>query len=84
MAVASLVLGILSLVCAFFGYSSIAGLIFGIIGVALGANARKQAQTGLATGGFVCSIIGLILCAIGLVCAIACASAVGGLFRAAR
>ena len=76
-AVASLVLGILSLICACFGYSSIAGLIFGIIGIVLGAKARKVSQTGLATAGFVCSLIGLILCAIGLVCVIACAGAVG-------
>ena len=68
---------ILSLICACFGYSSIAGLIFGIIGIVLGAKARKVSQTGLATAGFVCSLIGLILCAIGLVCVIACASAAG-------
>ena len=78
-AVASLVLGILSLICAFFGYSAIVGLIFGIVGVSLGAKARKEAQTGLATGGFVCSIIGLIFCALGLVCAIACVGALGAL-----
>ena len=74
-AVASLVLGILSIICSFFGYSSIAGLLFGIIGTVLGAKARKQSQTGIATGGFVCSIIGLILSAVGLVCALACVSA---------
>ena len=72
LAIASLVLGILSLVCAFFGYSAILGLIFGIIGVVLGTKARKVAQTGLATGGFVCSLIGLIFCAVGLVCALVC------------
>lgn len=83
MAIASLVLGILSMVCAFFGYSAILGLIFGIVGVVLGAKARKVSQTGLATGGFVCSLIGLIFCAIGLVCAVACASAVLGASRLA-
>ena len=83
-AVASLVLGILSLICAFFGYSTIAGLIFGIIGVALGAKARKQSQTGIATGGFVCSLIGLIFCAIGLVCVIACAGTLGFLSSLAK
>jgi hypothetical protein len=76
-AIASLVLGILSLICALFGWSSIAGLVFGIIGVVLGAKARKEAQTGLATAGFVCSLLGMILCAVGLVCAIACAGAAG-------
>lgn len=76
-AIASLVLGILSLICAFFGYSAILGLVFGIVGVALGAKARKTAQTGMATGGFVCSLIGLIFCAVGLVCAVACVGALG-------
>lgn len=78
-AVASLVLGILSLICAFFGYSAIVGLILGIIGVSLGAKARKESQTGMATGGFVCSILGLIFCALGLVCAVACVGALGAL-----
>ena len=71
-AIASLVLGILSLVCAFFGYGAIVGLIFGIVGTVLGAKARKEAQTGIATGGFVCSIIGTVLSAAMLVCAIVC------------
>ena len=78
-ATASLVLGILSLICAFFGYGAILGLIFGIIGTSLGAKARKTAQTGLATGGFVCSLIGLIFSAVGLVCAIACVGALGAI-----
>ena len=81
-AVASLVLGILSLICAFFGYGAILGLIFGIIGTVLGAKARKTSQTGLATGGFVCSLIGLIFSAVGLVCAIACVGALGTLSAA--
>jgi len=76
-AVASLVLGILSLVCAFFGYGAVLGLLFGIIGTVLGAKARKVSQTGIATGGFVCSLIGLIFSAVGLVCAVACVGALG-------
>ena len=78
-AVASLVLGILSLICAFFGYSALLGLVMGIIGVSLGAKARKASQTSLATAGFICSLIGLIFCSIGLVCAIACVGALGSL-----
>ncbi len=81
-AVASLVLGILSLICAFFGYGAFLGLVFGIIGTVLGAKARKTSQTGLATGGFVCSLIGLIFSAVGLVCAIACVGALGTLSAA--
>ena len=78
-AVASLVLGILSIICSFFGYSSILGLILGIIGVVLGAKARKISQTGIATGGFVCSLIGLIFSGIGLICTIALVGAIGSL-----
>ena len=75
-AVASLVCGILSLVCAWFGiYLSIAGLVLGLVGVVLGAKARKESQTGMATAGFVCSLIGVVLCGVMLVCAIACYAA---------
>ncbi len=78
-AVASLVLGILSLISAFFGYGAIIGLILGIIGTVLGAKARKVSQTGIATGGFVCSLIGLIVSGVMLVCTIACVGALGSL-----
>ena len=81
-ATASLVLGILSLACSLLGYGAIAGLVLGIIGVVLGARARKEAQTGIATAGFVCSIIGTILSAVGLVCAIACVGALGAIAAA--
>ena len=78
LAIASLVLGILSLIWAFVGTLLLPGLgfVFAIIGVVLGAVARKQNQTSMATAGFVCSLIGLILGVINLVCAVAC---VGGL-----
>ena len=78
-ATASLVLGIMSLVCAFFGYGAILGLIFGVIGTVLGAKARKEAQTGTATGGFVCSIIGTVISGAALVCAIACVGSIASL-----
>lgn len=79
LAVASLVLGILSIICVFFGYGAILGLVFGIIGTILGAKARKESQTGLATAGFVCSLVGIILCVLGFVCAIACIGSLAGL-----
>ena len=79
MAVAALVLGILSIVCVFFGYGAILGLIFGIIATILGAKARKESQTGMATAGFVCGIIGTVICAVGLVCTIACRGSLAGL-----
>ena len=78
-AIASLVLGIISIVCVFFGYGALLGLVLGVVGIVLGATARKEAQTGMATAGFVCSIIGTVICAAGIVCAIACIGSLAGL-----
>ena len=58
------------------------GLALGIAGVIISARARKQSQTKMATAGFVCSIVGLVLSAVFVVCALACAASVlafGGL-----
>lgn len=77
-AIASLVLGILSIIFAVFGkrvFVEIIALVMGIVGIVLGAKARKEAQTGMATAGFVCSLIGVILAGIGFVCVLACATA---------
>lgn len=69
MAVASLVLGIISLVFLFI--VPIVGVIVGLVGIILGAMARKVPEKqGMATAGLVCSIIGV---ALGLVMFIACA-----------
>ena len=56
-AIASLVLGIISIVSIFFGLSLI-GLIF------LGNRARREGGGGIATAGFVCGIIGTSFCAL--------------------
>lgn len=65
MGVASLVLGILSLIMSFIPGVSLVGLIVSVIGVVLGALGRKVPEkAGIATGGLVCSIIALILCAV--------------------
>ncbi|MBR4743627.1 MAG: hypothetical protein IK082_05500 [Oscillospiraceae bacterium] len=80
LAIIALVVGILSIVFAFV-YVWI-GLVLGIAGIIISAKARKQSQTKMATAGFVCSIIGLALSAVFLVCALACAAtlfAAGGL-----
>ncbi len=79
MAVASLVLGIISIVIGLFSAGSLGwlGAILGIIGIIMGAQAKKVPdQSGLASAGFVCSIIGTILC---LLMYIACIACVGGL-----
>ena len=80
LAIIALVVGILSIVFAVV-YVWI-GLVLGIAGIIISAKARKQSQTKMATAGFVCSIIGLALSAVFLVCALACAAtlfAAGGL-----
>lgn len=75
MAVASLVLGICSIVFDFILWWL--GLILGIVGLILAILARKQNPAdGKATGGLVCSIIGL---ALGLVMLAACVACVGAL-----
>ena len=81
MAVASLVLGIITLILALFGSSfQWVGLITGIIGIILGAMARKQGvKKGVANAGFICSIIGFALCAIVWIACIACVGGLAGL-----
>ena len=60
LAIASLILGIISIVLAFL--FNIGGIICAIIGLVLASMAKKRGNlSGARTGGFVCSIIGLIL-----------------------
>lgn len=76
MAVASLVLGICALVFPFIGLGWLSVLI-GIVGIILGALARKdESKRGMATAGIVMSIIAV---ALGVVTWIACVMCVGGL-----
>lgn len=66
-ATASLVLGILSIVLPWFGYSSIIALVCGIIGLVLANKVKKacaaanEQAPGTATGGKVTSIIGIVI-----------------------
>lgn len=80
MAVASLVLGIISLVMAFVIPGAIVkwiGAILALIGIILGVEGRKKfVDRGMATGGMVCSIIGFVVC---IAVAIACAGVMGGI-----
>ena len=72
-ATASMVLGIISVVLWFFGYSALVSVILGIVGLILAGNAKKAGFV----GGFVLSLIGLIGGAIFFVACVACAGAIG-------
>lgn len=78
-ATASLVLGIISLVCIFTGYGTILGIIAGVIGLVLGIQAKKEAPSGMATAGIVISVIGLALCALTFLACVACIGIIGSM-----
>lgn len=73
MGVASLVLGILGLLTCLTGWGAIVGIVLAIIGLILGSKARKimpLSDRGIATAGWICSIVALCICAAGLLLAI--------------
>jgi hypothetical protein len=71
LAIGALVCGIASIVFVFF--FALGGVIAGIVGLILASMAKKQGNnSGMRTGGLVMSIIGLIICGISIVIAIAC------------
>ena len=75
MAVGSLVLGIVGLVCSIFvaGFNWI-GALLGIIGAVLGAMGRKDPEKkGMATAGLVLSILAIVF---GLIFFLACAACI--------
>lgn len=82
MGVASLVLGIIAIVCSIFlGGFNFVGSIVGVVGIILGALGRKDPEKkGIATAGLVCSIIGFIL---GIILTIACVVCIGAAGTAA-
>ena len=88
-AIGSMVCGIISVILCWFGYAAIVSLILSIVGLVLGANAKKGmaadgivAGKGMATAGVVLSIISLVLSAIVFVACTLCAAAgaAAGLF----
>lgn len=65
--IAALVLGIAAIILAFMGPVGLIGLACGVVGLILGHKGRKmlpEGRRGMATAGFVCSIVGLAVAAI--------------------
>ena len=79
-AVASLVLGICAIVCWFFGVGALVGIILGIIGLVLAGPKKAGNTEGIRTGGFVCSLIGLIGSGIAVIIAISALALAGSIF----
>lgn len=78
MAIASLILGIFSILFVFSGPFSFFGLLLGAAGIVLGALARKQEPSDVATGGLVTSIIGTT---VSLLINLACVACIYGGFK---
>lgn len=77
MSIASLILGICSIVAAVFGLGFPIGAIAGIVGIIMGIYGKKDPEkAGMAKAGFICSIIGTIL---SLLFVVLCASCLGGI-----
>lgn len=68
--IASLILGIIGLIGSLTGNLALVGVICAIIGLVLGSKARKilpLEQRGIATAGWICSIIALCLSFLGII-----------------
>lgn len=77
-AVASLVLGIISIVFIWGGFSGFVSLILGVIGLVLASSAKKDGfNEGIRTAGFVTCLIGLIGGLLALLACVACVGALG-------
>ena len=77
-AIASLVLGIISVVLWFFGYSSILSGVLGIIGVVMASKSKEEGyDENIRTAGFILSVIGIIGGAIFFVACVACVGMAG-------
>ncbi|MBQ7923206.1 MAG: DUF4190 domain-containing protein [Clostridia bacterium] len=84
MAAAALICGILGIVGSFIPVVQYFTTVLAILGIIFGIVARKKAKatntgTGLATAGLVLGIIGTIFALAGIICAVACAGAIGSL-----
>lgn len=77
LSIASLIIGIFTLIMGLFGWTfgwgTLIGVVTGIVGIILGAMGKKKDGSGVAVGGLVTSIIGLVLCGILFIACVACA-----------
>ncbi len=83
MSVAGLILGIASIVLAWWYMINIVALVAGVVGVILAAKGKKAAvaagaPTGLGTAGLVLSIIGTVIAGIGFLTCTVCVCAAAG------
>ena len=79
-AVASLVIGICSIVSWFFGLGALLGVVLGIVGLVLANQAKRAGNIeGIRTAGFVGSLIGLIGSGIAVIIALGAVFALGTL-----
>lgn len=75
----ALVCGIVSLILAWWGYFGFVAIALGIVAIIFAIKAKKGGKNGMATGGLVCGIVGIVIGAIfGLctVCTVCVASSV--------
>lgn len=80
LAVASLVVGILSVVCWFFGYSNLLSIVLGVAGLILASQSKAQGFEGdIRTAGFILSLVGLIGGAMFFIACVACVGTLAGL-----
>lgn len=78
MAVASLVLGIISIVFAVIGLGLPIGFICGVVGIVMGILGKKDmAKASMAKAGFICSIVGTALSILTLIACTACIGTAG-------
>lgn len=75
MGIASLVLGIASIVVGMF-INTWVGVACGVVGIILAAVAKKKGQGGVATAGLVLSIIGVAIVLVAYIACYACAASV--------
>ncbi len=73
-AIASMVLGIIAILCWFFGWSAIVSVILAVVGLVLATNAKKKGYTGgMQTAGFVLCIVSLFGAILIFIACMACA-----------